>query len=47
MASVCIDRIMQMSSITRPVCGSSSLSHVPASPHRRKPNFGAMTGKLF
>ena len=46
-ASVCMERMRQSLSITRPVCGSSSLIDVPDWPHWRKPYFEAMTGKVF
>ena len=46
-ASVCIERMMQMSSTISAVCGKSSLSHAPLWPCRANLKIDGATGKLF
>ena len=46
-ASVCIERMMQMSSTISAVCGKSSLSQAPLWPCRANLKIDGATGKLF
>ena len=46
-ASVCIERMMQMSSTIPAVCGKSSLSHAPLWPCCANLKIDGATGKLF
>ena len=46
-ASVCIERMMQMSSAIVAVCGKSSLSQAPLWPCRANLKIDGATGKLF